>query len=114
MNPKPFASLNHFTVPVAIFYSTPDCATVRVSLAGTMIKGGNRLPLGAACGGQGRVFTELLKPCGAHYTTPRAAALAARCALRIHVERVDRGARRHEQPVAVQAAEAEVGAALRE
>src|SRR6185295_1001042 len=39
-------------------------------------------------------------------------ASAARRALRVHVERVDRLARGHEQAVALQAAEAEVGAAL--
>jgi hypothetical protein len=33
-------------------------------------------------------------------------------ALRVHVERIDRVARRHEQPVAVAAAEADVGGAL--
>src|SRR5262245_30718515 len=33
-------------------------------------------------------------------------------ALRVHVERIDRVARRHEQPVTVAAAEADVGGAL--
>src|SRR5262245_65250094 len=32
--------------------------------------------------------------------------------LRVHVERIDRVARRHEQPVAVAAAEADIGGAL--
>src|SRR5436309_4163402 len=35
-------------------------------------------------------------------------------ALRVHVERIDRVARRHEQPVTVAAAEADVGGALRQ
>src|SRR5258706_14668962 len=51
--------------------------------------------------------------------TPTASTLArtsltTRHALRVDVERVHRGARRHEQAVAVEAAEADVGAALRQ
>ena len=38
--------------------------------------------------------------------------LSAQRALRVHIERIDRLARRHEQAVALHAAEAEVGAAL--
>src|SRR6267378_4491584 len=37
---------------------------------------------------------------------------AAGHALRVHVERIDRGARGHEEAIAVGAAEADVGAAL--
>src|SRR5687768_7091989 len=42
----------------------------------------------------------------------RARRLAARRALRVDVQRIERRARGHEQAVAVRAAEAEVGAAL--
>src|SRR5262249_56101762 len=43
---------------------------------------------------------------------PRVKRSAARRALRIDVERIERVARRHEQPVALDTAEAEIGAAL--
>src|SRR5206468_8287220 len=43
---------------------------------------------------------------------PTAGGSAARHALRVHVERIDRGAGGHEQAIAVGAAEAYVGAAL--
>src|SRR5207344_741867 len=46
------------------------------------------------------------------FMTPPLELLSARHALRVDVERIHRGARRHEEPVAVQAAEAHVGAAL--
>src|SRR5688572_17136102 len=47
MKPKPFASLNHFTVPVAIAFPILDSVAgrIRVSLAGTTIKGGNEQPV---------------------------------------------------------------------
>src|SRR6185437_2470218 len=44
----------------------------------------------------------------------RTKALASQCALGIDVERVQRLARRHEQAVPPEAAEAEIGAALRQ
>src|SRR6266436_536183 len=47
-------------------------------------------------------------PCNRRHILPSTAGRA----LRVHVERIERMARRHEQPVASDAAEAEVGAAL--
>src|SRR5207245_7840829 len=47
--------------------------------------------------------------CSDRWTPPCS---AAGHALRVHVERIDRGACGHEEPIAVDAAEAEVGAAL--
>src|SRR5258708_36992434 len=62
MNPKPFESLNHFTVPVGM--SIPflnDHEAIRASVAGTMIKGRDSTvdwkPL------------HYLKSCGRYFTT---------------------------------------------
>src|SRR5438132_12339777 len=44
----------------------------------------------------------------------RGADLSAERALRVDIERVDRLARRHKQPVALHAAETEIGATLRQ
>ena len=49
---------------------------------------------------------------GMNWRESARARLSARRALRVHIQRVDRLARGHEQAVALQAAEAEVGAAL--
>src|SRR5271154_3609662 len=50
--------------------------------------------------------------CFARARNDPGANLSPQRALRVHIERVDRLARSHEQPVALQAAEAEIGAAL--
>src|SRR6478752_8336423 len=54
------------------------------------------------------------RPSAKRHLTTKSAPLCspASYALRVHVERIDRVARRHEQPVAIAAAEADVGGAL--
>src|SRR5919204_3369554 len=67
MNPKPFESLNHFTVPVAMSFHSCLARGYPSFAAGTMIKGGNRLalePLLAA-----RLARSLLVSCGPHSST---------------------------------------------
>src|SRR5262247_1223606 len=65
MNPKPFASLNHFTLPVAMSLNSwklkRRSRLFRAPLAGTMIKGGNlTATTGAALGGEeGKVHSLL-------------------------------------------------------
>src|ERR1700723_606633 len=47
-----------------------------------------------------------------HAYTLKPDGLSSECALRVHIERVDRLARGHEQAIALQAAEADIGAAF--
>src|SRR5207302_21739 len=55
---------------------------------------------------------SLMSPAAARMERARQWPSAARRALGVHVERIERAARGHEQPVALEAAEADVGAAL--
>src|SRR6185503_14443363 len=65
MNPKPFASLNHFTVPVAMSFPFLKLQlvreTVRAPAAGTIIKGRNGLPLEDRLAAIGGTYVRLLQ-----------------------------------------------------
>src|SRR6266446_2069512 len=69
----------------------------------------------AADGGAHGTRHRALSPISGNFPAPRSpGGSAAGDALRVHVERVQRLARRHEEPDALDPAEAEIGAALRE
>src|SRR5207244_3052924 len=77
MNPKPFESLNHFTVPVAM--SIPFLTFMRSCpsfACGHDIQGRDRLttrrPLGYGLGGSG---IHCLRSCRRYFTTPLGAGL---------------------------------------
>src|SRR5262245_16598165 len=71
MNPKPFESLNHFTVPVAMcLLPFLIAGRFRVPRAGMTIKGGMVCHFGTAVAArEGRALHCLIDHCGADYST---------------------------------------------
>src|ERR671936_1982524 len=68
MKPKPFESLNHFTVPVAMLFPFHSCARLSELRGGHDDQGRETTGTGTALGGE--VGRSLLVSCGAHFSTP--------------------------------------------
>src|SRR3954449_2977240 len=70
MKPKPLESLNHFTVPVAIYsFLLPNAATnPGATKPGMTIKEGNRRTLRRYCDGEGAKFSLPENRCERQYS----------------------------------------------